>query len=298
MLVKRFSKVAVLKGGPSSEREVSLKSGAAVARALREREYDVAEIDVTGREIVLPAGIEAVFIALHGEFGEDGEVQSILRGLGVPYTGSGPAASRTALDKCAAKRVFEQAGILTPEYEVLRSGQARRLALPVVVKPPRQGSTIGIHRVFQESEWAEAMADALRYGDEVLVERFIAGRELTVGILGEEALPIIEIRAPDGWYDYGAKYTKGKTEYLTKAPIAADKAAECSRIAERAFRALGCSAMGRVDFLMEPSGRLFVLEVNTIPGFTETSLLPKAARERGIEFAELCDRILSMASLR
>ena len=297
MTQRRFKKVGVLMGGPSSEREVSLNSGRAVADALRTAGYDVAEIDLKGRELDLPKGIEAVFVALHGEFGEDGQVQALLRTLKIPYTGSGPEASLRSFDKLMSKKIFVEKGIPTPRFEILKPGQKRSLPLPVVVKPIRQGSSIGVHILFEESEWSGALNEALTYDGEVLVEAYIEGRELTVGVVGDEILPVIEIKAPDGFYNYKAKYTKGLTQYIVPAEIPPDRAAECRRLALLTFKALDCKDMGRVDFRMTPSGELFVLELNNIPGFTGTSLLPKAARAVGIEFPELCDRIISMASV-
>jgi D-alanine-D-alanine ligase len=297
MTSRRFKKVGVLMGGPSSEREVSLRSGAAVANALRTVGYDVVEIDVTDRSLDVPAGVEAVFVALHGEFGEDGGIQALLQAKGVPYTGSGPESSRRAFDKLLSKQVFINHDIPTPAFEVLVAGQARTLPLPVVVKPVRQGSSIGVHIVLQEQDWPAALKDAVTFDGQVLVESFIEGRELTVGVVGDQVLPVLEIRAPQGFYNYKAKYTKGATEYLVPAPIPEERAKACRELAGRVFGALGCEGMGRVDFRMTPAGKLFVLELNNIPGFTETSLLPKAARVAGIEFPELCDRILKMASV-
>lgn len=294
---RRFNKVGVLMGGPSAEREVSLHSGEAIARGLREAGYEVVEIDITTRALDLPDGIEAVFVALHGEFGEDGTIQAMLRDRGMPYTGSGPEASRLCFDKVACKKLLARRGIPTSSYEVLAAGRARTIALPAVVKPARQGSSIGVHIVRTPEEWPAAFQDALSFGGEVLVEKYVAGSELTVGVVGEQVLPVLEIRAPDGFYNYDAKYTRGKTEYLVPAPIPEDRAEECRRLAERTFQALGCMGMGRIDFRMSPEGELFVLELNSIPGFTETSLLPKAALAAGIKFSELCDRILSMASV-
>ena len=292
---KKFKKIAVLMGGPSSEREVSLRSGAAIANGLRQKGYEVTEVDVRGHELELPAGTEAAFIALHGEFGEDGGIQSMLKSQGVPYTGSGVDSSRTAFDKVESKKIFDRQGIPTPGYEVLQRGAKRTLKLPVVVKPVRQGSSIGLHRVFAESEWAAAFEDALKYDADVLVEQFIDGRELTVGVVGDQVLPVVEIRAPGGFYDYEAKYTKGKTEYLVPAPITAEETKECQSLGLKTFKALNSRGMGRVDVRLTPHGRCYVLELNSIPGFTETSLLPKAARAAGIEFPELCDRILRLA---
>lgn len=290
-----FSKIAVLKGGPSAEREVSLCSGAAVAKALRSLDYEVTEVDVTGTTVDLPAGCEAVFIALHGTFGEDGQLQALLEQRGVPFTGSGSASSACAFDKVASKRVFERQAIATPRYEVLAPGQARTMPLPAVVKPPRQGSSIGISKVFEESEWEAALAAALALDSEALVEAYIEGAELTVGIVGEQVLPIVEIRAPDGYYDFRAKYTKGLTEYLVPAPLDEAATRACQELAWRAFNALGCRGLGRVDIRLTPDGHPFVLELNSIPGFTETSLLPKAARAAGLEFPALCEKILNMA---
>ena len=297
MTKKKFRKVGVLMGGPSSEREVSLRSGAAVAAGLRTAGYEVVDIDVKTADLEIPAGVEAVFVALHGEFGEDGTVQAILREKGIPYTGSGPEASRASFDKVLSKRIFVEQGIPTPAFEILTAGQIRSLPLPAVVKPVKQGSSIGVHIVEREADWPKAFEDAVSFDGRVVVEEFIAGRELTVGVVGDKVLPVIEIRAPQGFYNYDAKYTKGKTEYLVPAPIAEDRAAECRKLAWKTFRALDCRDLGRVDFRMNPDGALFVLELNNIPGFTETSLLPKAARAMGIEFPTLCDRILSMASV-
>ena len=295
---KRFSKVGVLKGGPSAEREVSLRSGAAVAGGLRQAGYSVVEIDVTAPQLDLPPGLDGVFIALHGEFGEDGQAQALLEQRGVPYTGSNAGASRASFDKRLSKRAFVDAGIPTPAYELVRAAGTTRMPLPVVIKPPCQGSTIGIHKVARKSQWAAALRDALRYGDEILVEEYIPGRELTVGILGGEALPVVEIVAPDGWYDYQAKYHgQGRTEYRVPAPLPDSLAQRCRQLAADTFRALGCRGFARVDFRLTDDGRPFVLELNNIPGFTESSLLPKAARAAGIEFPDLCARIMEMAAL-
>jgi D-alanine-D-alanine ligase len=290
-----FERVAVLKGGPSAERDVSLNSGAAVARGLREAGYDVCEVDVAGRDVVLPEGIEAVFIALHGEFGEDGGVQAILDGMGVPYTGSGVVGSRKALDKVLTKRAFDEHGIPSATYQVMRQGEVRELPLPVVIKPANQGSSIGVHRVFAEEEWDAAVADAFSYDSTLLVEAFIPGRELTVGVVERTPLPLVEIVAPEGWYGYDAKYTKGRTEYIVPAEVDEETVAEAQRIALEVFDALECEGVGRVDFRMGDDGSLVVLELNTIPGFTETSLLPKAAGAAGMTFSELCDRIMRTA---
>jgi D-alanine-D-alanine ligase len=294
---KRFTRVAVLMGGDSAERDISLRSGRAVANGLREAGYDVREVDVRGRDFDPGAGVEAVFLALHGEFGEDGQMQAELERRGVPYTGSGPEASRAAFDKKLSKQIFAARGIPTADCEILRAGQARGLPLPVVVKPTRQGSSFGVHAVRSESQWAPALSDALRFGPEVLVEKYIEGRELTVGVVEEEALPIVEIAAPDGWYGFDAKYTAGTTRYLVPAPLDPAVAARCREIGLRTFEALGCEGLGRVDMRLSGDGGIYVLELNSLPGFTETSLLPKAAAAAGMSFPELCDRIMRTASV-
>jgi D-alanine-D-alanine ligase len=290
---KRFNQVAVLMGGPSSERAVSLRSGAAVAKGLRERGYEVAEV-VVGEDcsFALPAGIEAAFVAMHGKFGEDGTIQALLRARGIPHTGSSPEASARAFDKSQSKPVMAAAGIPTPAYELLREGAARTLPLPVVVKPVRQGSSVGISRVFREEDWPGAFSAALAYDDTVLVEEFIPGRELTVGVVGDVVLPVVEITAD--FFDYHTKYTPGAAAHLIPADIPQETARACQAAALATFRALGCSGMGRVDIRLRPDGRFFVLELNNIPGFTEVSLLPDAARVHGWSFPELCERILDM----
>ncbi|MCX6993822.1 MAG: D-alanine--D-alanine ligase [Kiritimatiellaeota bacterium] len=294
---KTFRHVAVLMGGPSSEREVSLRSGRAVTEGLRQAGYEVVEVDVRGRDFDLPPQVEAVFIALHGEFGEDGQVQDILTRKKVPYAGSRPEASRIAFDKVRSKQILVRHGIPTPVFEVLRPGQARTLPLPVVVKPVRQGSSFGCHKVTVETDWPEALADAMTYNGEALVEAYIDGKELTVGIVDDEILPVIEIRAPNNNYDYRAKYTKGVTEYLLPAPIDAAATRLCQDLSARTYRALDGRGLGRVDLRMSLDGRMYVLELNTIPGFTETSLLPKAARVAGYAFPALCDRIMRTAAV-
>jgi D-alanine-D-alanine ligase len=294
---KPFNSVAVLKGGFSAEREVSLRSGAAVAGGLRAAGYVVEEIDVTSVAFRLPSKIEAVFIVLHGAFGEDGEIQNILENMKIPYTGSSPMASKLAFDKVETKKILTSRGIPTPRYEVLTALDRRTLPYPLIVKPVRQGSSIGVHRVAAEAEWGKAFNDALKYDGPVLVEEYIDGAELTVGILIDEALPIIEIRAPAGNYDYKAKYTKGVTEYLVPAPLNKKTTHLVHEVAMATFKALKADAFGRVDIRLSKEGLPYVLELNTIPGFTETSLLPKAAQVAGYNFSELCDKIMRLAKL-
>ncbi len=296
--MENLNKIAVLMGGPSSEREISLCSGAAVANGLRDAGYEVLEVDVEDHEINIPDDIDAAFIALHGEFGEDGGVQKLLEEQGVPYTGSGPDSSRVAFDKKLSKDLFVEQNIPTPEYEVIGEGVNRSLSLPVVIKPLAQGSSIGIHRISSEEEWGAACRDTLSFGSEMLVEAYIPGRELTVGVVGQEVLPVVEIEAPDNWYGYEVKYTKGACRYIAPAKIEPAVYSECQELALKTFKALGCEGMGRVDFRLSDQNKLYVLELNSIPGFTETSLLPMAAKEMGMDFSALCDTIIKTVLIR
>lgn len=296
----RYQHVGVLMGGCSSEREISLTSGRAVLQGLREAGYQAVPVILDAPRIDgLLGGLQAVFIALHGGYGENGGVQADLDAIRMPYTGPGSRASRTAMDKIATKRVLQKVGVPTADFEVLPRGVDRtNLPLPVVVKPPRDGSSVGISRVMNPSEWASALTEARSHDDqgEVLVETYLAGREWTVGIVGTTTLPVIEIQPPDGWYDFRAKYTQGASRYLFPEGPEVDGLTErCREYALAAFRATGCRGLGRVDFRVLPDGRPYVLEINTIPGFTPTSLLPKAASKAGLSFPQLCDRILSMA---
>jgi D-alanine-D-alanine ligase len=296
-----MKRVAVVMGGTSNEREVSLKSGAAAVAGLREAGFDAVPVVLDEDRLEsLPAGVEAVFLALHGGYGENGGAQADLDRLGVPYTGPGAAASRIAIDKIETKRRLEQAGVPTAAYEVLSPGEsATSLPLPVVVKPPRDGSSVGIGKVSEPGQWAAAL-QAARQVDahgEVLVEAYIPGREWTVGVIGDEPLPVVEIRAPNGWYGFAEKYTQGVTQYVfPEGPEDAPLLAHCQRLAVQAFRAVGCRGMSRVDFRVTPDGRPFVLEINTIPGLTATSLLPKAAARTGLSFSALCARLVELAA--
>jgi D-alanine-D-alanine ligase len=264
---------------------------------LREAGYAVTEIDVTSAKFTLPEGIEAVFIALHGTFGEDGGVQECLEEMGIPYAGANAKASQIAFDKILTEQYLCEAQIPFPESEILCHGGTPSIALPVAVKPPRQGSSVGCSLVFEESEWPSALTDALQYDDKVLVQRFIPGREFAIGIVDDEVLPVIEIVTPNGWYDYSAKYQDNTTRYIVPADLDAGKTAELQSLAMQTFNALNCRGFGRVDFRMTLAGEPFVLELNTIPGFTTHSLLPKAAAVAGIPFSALCDRIMQTASL-
>lgn len=296
MAGKRFKRVAVLLGGLSSEREISLKSGLAVASGLREAGYSVREI-VLDRKLNIPGGVEAVFIALHGAYGEDGGVQADLDRLGLPYTGSGAAASRLAFDKVATKRMLAARGIPTPEYRVLAPGDdSLPLPPPVVLKPPRDGSSFGVEWVFRQEEWLPALQRSREYSRDLLLEAFVPGRELTVGVVDGQSLPVIEIVAPGGRYDPSAKYSQGQTVYHVLDDREDGFCGDCRSQAMAVFSLLGARGVGRVDFRLSPEGTAYVLELNTIPGFTQTSLLPKAARAAGIGFAQLCSRIMETAS--
>lgn len=283
-------------GGTSTERDVSLASGRAVARGLREAGYGRVDEVVLERNEARPApDVEAVFVALHGAYGEDGGVQHDLDLLGLPYVGSGAGASRRAFDKRETKAVLAREGLPTAPFRVLGPGEWEMpIKPPAVVKPPCQGSSAGVGWVFDDADWAKALAGARCYSDEVLVEAYIAGRELTVGIVDGKALPVIEVFAPRGRYDTEAKYTRGRSGYgvvSAEDPVAR----RCAGLALETFRAFDARGFGRVDFRVDGNARPFVLELNTIPGFTENSLLPKAAAAAGIDFATLCGEILELA---
>lgn len=299
---KDFGKIGILAGGPSSEREISLRSGRAVYEALAGKGLDVVLLDVWNdvSDLITSKKIEVAFIALHGKFGEDGTVQKILEEAGIPYTGSGVKASALALDKIASKNIFEERGIPTPEYRVFTQDDfdmddAAKLGLPVVVKPQFEGSSIGLSVVKDGSSLDEALDRAFAYGEKVLLEKYIPGRELTVGMLDNKPLPVIEIVPKDKVYDYTAKYKDPETKYLVPAPIEKIFAEKAMELGGRAHAALGCKSFSRVDMILDPSGKIFVLEVNTIPGMTERSLLPKAANAIGLNFIELCVKLIENA---
>jgi D-alanine-D-alanine ligase len=290
----RNRKLAVLKGGPGSERDVSLRSGASVASALRSVGADVTEIEVIGTEVEIPAETELVFNLIHGTFGEDGYLQALLEERGIPYTGEGVKESRVAFDKILTKQALARAGVPTPRSEILKSGEKPTLPLPIVIKAPCQGSSVGVHLIHQASAIDPALADCLQHGDEILVEELVEGRELTVGVLGDQVLPVVEIRPLAGFYDYTNKYTKGATEYLVPAPLTEEETAAVQSVALAAVKALGLRVYSRVDVLLGRGGPT-VLEINTIPGMTETSLLPKAAAASGLDFSNLCCRIAALS---
>ena len=287
--------IAVLKGGLSAEREVSLRSGAAAAQALTEAGYDVTEILVDDRDFTLPSGIDLAFLALHGTFGEDGEIQDLLAARRIPFTGANAEISRLAFDKEKTKAKLRAAGVPTPEGQLVRRVEEVTLPLPLFIKPNAQGSSVGSHAAQTSEELASALADALKFDATALVESLIIGRELTVGVLGDQVLPIVEIRPLDGFYDYANKYTKGRTEYTCPAPIEKSTASLIQDYALTAHRSLGATIYSRIDFLLTQDGSPFCLEINTIPGMTATSLLPKAAAAAGISFPQLCGNIVELS---
>ena len=299
--MSEFGKVAVLMGGPSSEREISFLSGNAVLAALKSRGVDAHAFDPAERALceLKPDGFQRAFIALHGRFGEDGTVQGALEVLGIPYTGSGVMASALAMDKWRTKLVWIATGILTPRYQVVDEGSdwwaiVAELGLPLIVKPARAGSSIGITRVVgvDRDELAVAYRAAAEHDDLVLVEEFVAGIELTASVIGNRALPLIRIEAPDGNYDYHHKYFSDDTKYLCPSGIDADVERAILVQSMEAFRMIGCTGWGRLDLILEQGGVWKFLEVNTSPGMTAHSLVPMAGRSVGIEFPDLCVEIL------
>ncbi len=297
-------KIAVLMGGPGSERDVSLATGQGVSRALRSLGAEVAEIDVRDENFQLPSDVDLAFLTIHGTFGEDGQLQRILERRGIAYTGEGVEGSRTAFDKIRSKEKFREHGVTTPLWEVIHPGQRPTIPLPIVVKPPREGSTVGVVIVKNEAEIESAISEAAKYGRELLVEQFVPGRELTIGILGDEALSIIEIIPKGGFYDFTNKYpflnpqAGGGAEHVCPAKIDAEKTKEIQELALRAFRAAGLQVYGRVDVILSESGEPFILEINNIPGMTEASLLPEAAAVAGISYIDLCARIIALSRAR
>jgi D-alanine-D-alanine ligase len=292
-------RVAVLLGGKSAEREVSLKSGALVLAALRARGVDAHAFDPAekGLEALIAGRYERAFIALHGRFGEDGTLQGALEWLGLRYTGSGVLGSALAMDKLRAKRLWMAEGLPTPPFEILDAkgdfrATAKRLGLPLMVKPVNEGSSIGMSKVRAAGGVEEAYALAVNYDRAVIAEKFVEGTELTAGILGDEALPLIKLETPRDFYDYQAKYVADDTRYLIPCGLPAAKEREIQQLCLRAFRALACSGWGRVDLMLDRAGEPWLLEVNTVPGMTDHSLVPMAARAAGLSYEDLCMRIL------
>jgi D-alanine-D-alanine ligase len=297
-------KIAVLMGGPGSERDVSLATGRGVSKALRSLGAEVVEVDVRDEDFALPKDVDLAFITIHGTFGEDGQLQKILEERGVPYTGDGIEASLAAFDKILSKGKFSEHKVVTPEWEVVEVGQRPTISVPLVVKPARQGSTVGVVIVKTASELDSAMAEAGKFDRKLLIEKFVPGRELTIGVLGDQALPILEIIPKGGFYDFNNKYpflnpqAGGGAEHVCPAKIDPNKTKQIQELALRAFRALGLVVYARVDVLLSDSGDPFVLEANTIPGMTEASLLPEAAAAAGINYVDLCARIIALSRAR
>ena len=294
-----FGRVAVMLGGHSSEREVSLNTGAAVLAALQKRGVDAHAWDPAEKSMAefAAAGFDRVWIALHGPGGEDGALQGLLQWLDIHYTGSGVMASAIAMDKVRSKHLFRAAGIPTPDYAVITTVEeasiaAEQVGFPLIIKPSGQGSSVGMSKVFERAELNEAVAEGLRYDDTALLETCINGGEYTVAVLQGRALPSIRIETPRVFYDYRAKYESDRTEYICPGTGSSEEEAVYAELAVAAFRELGCSGWGRVDFMTGADGQPLVLEVNTVPGMTSHSLVPMAAKQDGIDFDELCWRIL------
>lgn len=296
-------KIAVLMGGPGSERKVSLKSGEGVVSALRSMGVDVTAVDVADENFSLPEGTQLAFNVIHGTFGEDGQLQRILDGRGVPYTGEGARGSELAIDKIATKQRLVERGVPTAKSEIIRNGARPTLALPLVIKAPKEGSSVGIYIVKDEAELEKSLVEAWKFGSELLVEQFIAGRELTVGVVGDLALPVIEIVAKKDFYNFENKYpflnpNAAGADHFCPAPLSPEITALVQRVGISAHRALDLEIYSRVDILLTDAGEPFVLEVNTIPGMTPSSLLPEAAAAVGISYAELCRRIIELSLAR
>ena len=297
-------KVAVLMGGPGSERNVSLATGRGVSKALRSIGIEAVEVDVRDENFPLPRDVDLAFNCIHGTFGEDGQIQKILEDRGVAYTGDGVEESRIAFDKILSKEKFVEGRVVTPESEVIAAGQRPKMSVPLVVKPARQGSTVGIVIVKNENDLDAALMEAAKYDSKLLIEKFVSGRELTIGILGDQALPIIEIIPKGGFYDFNTKYpflnpqAGASAEHVCPARVDAGLTKKIQELALAAFRALGLVVYGRVDVLLSDKNEPFVLEVNTIPGMTESSLLPEAAGVAGIAYPDLCLRIIELSRLR
>ena len=300
--MSQFGKVAVLLGGKSAEREVSLMSGAAVLEALRSRGIDAHGFDPAQRplEDLLREGFARAFIALHGRYGEDGTVQGALELLNIPYTGSGVMASALAMDKWRTKLVWQAVGIPTPRFEMLTAASdfaavVAKLGLPIIVKPSREGSTIGLTKVIQGDQLEAAFHLAVKHDAMVLAEQFMSGSELTASILGDTALPLIRIAAANGLYDYHAKYFADDTQYFCPSGLPQAQEQVLQTLALRAFQIVGCSGWGRVDIMLDQNGAPHLLEVNTSPGMTSHSLVPMAAKVHGLAFPDLVLRILDSA---
>jgi D-alanine-D-alanine ligase len=299
-----FGKVAVLMGGTSAEREISLISGKAVLAALQEKDVDAHAFDPATRPIwaLRNEGFARAFVILHGRHGEDGTVQGALELMGIPYTGSGVMASALAMDKWRTKLVWQAAGVATPKYRMLTAGQdftrvIAELGLPLIIKPAREGSSIGVTKVNSAAEFASAFEMALQMDPLVIAEEFVSGQELTAAVLGDVALPLVRIDAPEGQYDYQNKYFTDAVRYQCPAGVSTELEADIGATVLRAFQVLGCRGWGRADLILRPDGSYSLLEMNTAPGMTGHSLVPMAAKAAGISFADLVVNILAGAAL-
>jgi D-alanine-D-alanine ligase len=301
MTQMNFGKVAVLFGGTSAEREVSLNSGGRVLAALLSAGVDAQGFDPAERSVLELKGFDRAFIALHGRHGEDGTLQGALELLGIPYTGPGVLASSVAMDKFRTKLLWQAAGLPVPDYLMLKADNLvqaiPKLGLPMFVKPAREGSSIGVHKVHNEGELLPAFEESVQHDDLVMAEKAIAGGEYTVAVVGDEALPIIKIEPATEFYDYEAKYLRDDTQYRCPCGLSAAQEALIRQQALEAFRVLGGRGWGRVDFLMDEAGQHYFLEANTAPGMTDHSLVPMAARVSGMDYTALVLKVLSLAAL-
>lgn len=302
MIAHNFGKVAVLLGGRSAEREISLQSGQAVLDALRRSGVNAHSFDPAeqGLEELAQQEFNRAFIALHGRFGEDGTIQGVLEWMGLPYTGSGVMASALAMDKWRTKLIWQAAGIQSPRYELLRADSnfeqaAETLGLPLIIKPAREGSTIGLSKVHHLQDMADAYQLAAQHDALVLAEEFITGKELTVAVLGETALPVVRIEIAGELYDYQAKYCSNETKYFCPSGLPEELESAIQRQALQAYQVLGCQGWGRVDLILSQTNQFYFLEANTSPGMTSHSLVPMAARTAGISFEDLVLRILDLS---
>ena len=300
--------IGVLMGGISSERDVSLRSGQAVVEALRKVGSQVVAMDINNFEkshimtVIRQARIQFAFIALHGKLGEDGTIQSILEEMGIPYTGSGVRASTCAFNKVITQRSLRANGLPVADFHVAHTLTVDIDAIieelkvfPLVVKPACEGSSFGVSIVRDQNDFQDALYEAFRFGNEIIVEKFIDGREFTVGILDRQVLPIVEIRSQNNFFNFEAKYHKGLTDYIVPAPLDQELSKQIGDFALKAHQVLGCEGYSRVDFRLDHKNRPFILEINTIPGFTETSLFPKAAKQAGMDFSDVCIRLIQLA---
>ncbi len=305
----QFGTIGVLMGGCSSEREISLRSGQAVADALSQEGHRVLPLDITTDDVagiirqIQATPLDIAFIALHGRLGEDGVIQGILEKLEIPYTGSGVKANQVAFNKILTQKALRAAGLPVAAHYCITDGKSMDFktvwehikSTPLVVKPACEGSSIGVHMVRHPSEWEQAFKNALSYGPQIIIEEFIKGREFTAGIFEGEALPLVEICPNSNFFSFSAKYQKGASQYICPAEIPENLTRKIKELSLSAAEILGCEEFSRVDLRVDDNGQPFILEVNTIPGFTGTSLFPKAAREAGYSFVQVCEKLLNLA---